>query len=396
MAIVFGDLSRDAERFRLTLAADVVMVDTIQALTAALDERPDEDLVIVGADAPLNVATDVAERYRLERPPLGVILLRRRVEVQGMSEALRSGIREVVPADDAEALLQACTRSLAVSRQLRHLEARAGESSHGRVILVFGAKGGCGKTTLATNLGAALASLHRGRVCLVDLNLEFGDVAIAMQVEPTRTISDALGMQGGLDRDGIKSMVIPCGEDLDVLLAPRQPADAEFVTAGLIDEVVTLLAEMYDYVVIDSPPAFNDGVLKCFDLADTYVLLTTLDMLALKNFKVTLDTLDALGYPRARWRVVLNRYDSHVGLTAEDIEQVIGLPIQVRLPSSKDVPASVNRGVPIVRDNPRHPFSRELLALAESEVSMNARANAADALPVARRRHHRLFHRHAV
>lgn len=393
MSIVFGDLNRDVERFRLTLADDVVMADTLHSLTAALDERPEEDLVIVGPDAPLDVATDVAERYRLERPSLGVILLRRRVEVQAMAEALRAGIREVVPADDAEALLQACTRSLAVSRQLRHLEARAGEAGHGRVVLVFGAKGGCGKTTLATNLAAALASLDVGRVCLVDLNLEFGDVAIAMQLEPTRTISDALGMQGGLDRDGIRSMVISAAERLDVLLAPTQPADAEFVTAGLIEEVLILLAEMYDYVVIDSPPAFNDGVLKCFDMADTYVLLTALDMLALKNFKVTLDTLDALGYPRARWRVVLNRYDSHVGLTAEDIEHVIGVPIQVRLPSSKDLPASINKGRPLVQDNPRHPFSREVLALAEAEASMSDRANAAHALPAARRRHRLFSHR---
>ncbi len=390
MSIVLGDLNRDVERFRLTLADDVVMVETLQSLTGALDERPDEDLVIIGPDVQLDVASDVAERYRLERPSLGVILLRRRIEVQSMAEALRSGIREVVPADDAEALLQACTRSLAVSRQLRHLEARSGDAGHGRVVLVFGAKGGCGKTTLATNLAAGLASLDSGRVCLVDLNLEFGDVAIAMQVEPTRTISDALGMQGGLDRDGVRSMVIPVSDRLDVMLAPTQPADAEFVTAGLIDEVLSLLAEMYDYVVIDSPPAFNDGVLKCFDMADTYVLLTALDMLALKNFKVTLDTLDALGYPRARWRVVLNRYDSHVGLTAEDIEHVIGLPIQVRLPSSKDVPASINKGRPLVQDNPKHPFSREVLALAQTEATMSDRASAADTLPSARRRH-RLF-----
>ncbi len=393
MSIVLGDLNRDVERFRLTLADDVVMADTLQSLTAALDERPEEDLVVIGPDVQLDVASDVAERYRLERPSLGVILLRRRIEVQSMAEALRSGIREVVPADDAEALLQACTRSLAVSRQLRHLEARAGDAGHGRVVLVFGAKGGCGKTTLATNLAAGLASLDAGRVCLVDLNLEFGDVAIAMQVEPTRTISDALGMQGGLDRDGVRSMVIPVSDRLDVLLAPTQPADAEFVTAGLIEEVLSLLAEMYDYVVIDSPPAFNDGVLKCFDMADTYVLLTALDMLALKNFKVTLDTLDALGYPRARWRVVLNRYDSHVGLTAEDIEHVIGLQIQVRLPSSKDLPASINKGLPLVQDNPKHPFSREVLALAQAESSMSDRASAAATLPASSRRHRLFGHR---
>jgi pilus assembly protein CpaE len=368
MAVVFGDLSRDAERFRLTLAEEITVVDTMQGLMAAVESDPDEDLVIVGSDAPLSVATEMAERYRLDRPALGVICMRRRLELQVMSEAMRAGVREVVPADDAEALLHACTRSLSVSRQLRRLEARPDDTGRGRIILVFGAKGGCGKTTLATNLSAALALAESGRVCLVDLNLEFGDVSIAMQADPTRTIGDALGMQGGLDRDGLAGMVTAHSRNLDLLLAPRRPGDAEFISADLVGQVVRLLAEMYDFVVIDSPPALNDAVLACFDVADSYVLLTTLDMLALRNFKATLDTLDALGYPRERWRIVLNRCDAHVGLAPEDIESVIGMEIDVRLPSSKEVPASINRGVPIVVGSPRHPFSAAVAGLARSEI----------------------------
>lgn len=364
MSVVFGDVERDAERFRLTLTDDVVVVDTLQSMVTYLDEHEKEDLVIIGPDAPLGIATDIAEKYRLERPSLGVILLRRRVEVQVMSEALRAGIREVIGADDAEALLSACSRSKAVSRQQRQAETRSADASRGKIILVYAAKGGCGKTTLATNLADSLASLDAGSVCLVDFNLEFGDVAIALQVEPVRTISDALGMQGGLDRHGVSSMVIHYKERLDVLLAPTQPADAEFISPALASEILGLLREIYDYVVIDSSPQFNDVVLKSFDMADSYVLLTTLDMLSLKNFKVTLDTLDALGYPRGRWNVVLNRCDSKVGLTPEDLEQVIGMGIETKLPSSKDVPASLNKGVTLVSEDPRHPFSRAIRGLA--------------------------------
>lgn len=376
MAIVLGDLSRDAERFRLALSDDVTVVDTLQSLVAAVEERPEEELVIIGADAPLTVATDVAERYRLERPTLGVILLRRRVEVQAMTEAIRAGIREVVTADDVEALVQACSRSLAVSRQLRNQGSRTLESRRGRVVLVFGAKGGSGKTVVATNLAVALASHDAGRVCLVDLNLGSGDVGIAMQVEPLRTISDALGMQGGLDRDGVRSLVTPAGDRLDLLLAPRQPADAEFVTTQLVEEILGVLAETYDFVVIDSPPMLNDMVLACLDRADSHVLVTTLDILALRSLKVTLDTLDALGYLRARRHVVLNRCDTRVGLSAQDIEQVIGQTIEVRLPSSRDVPSSINRGVPLVRSNARHPFSRAISDLAKREVRQRGEASA--------------------
>lgn len=373
MTVIYGDAARDTHRIRLTLNDDPAVVDTMQAMIEFIDAHEDEDLVIIGPDVPMGTATEIAEKYRVDRPSLGVILLRRRVELATMAEALRAGIREVVMADDAEALAGACGRARSVSRQLRHQERRTGDPRKARIIMVFSAKGGCGKTTLATNLAEALASLDEGRVCLVDFNLDFGDVAIALQVEPVRTISDALGMQGGMDQHGVASMVIPYKQRFDVLLAPTQPADAEFITTELTSEVLGLLAEVYDFVVIDSPPAFSDIVLKCFDMADSYVLLTTLDMLALKNFKVTLDTLDALGYPRGRWNIVLNRCDSRVGLTPEDMEQVIGASISARLPSSKDVPASLNKGVTLVAESPRHPFSRSVIGLART-LSHGARA----------------------
>ena len=367
MSIVFGDPARDTERFQLTLSDEVTVIDSLQSLIGHLDAHGDEDLVIVGPDAPLSVAADIASKYRLDRPSLGVILIRRRVDVQTLAEALRAGIREVVVADDAEALLGACKRSTSVSRQQRHAEESSAEGSKGKVIMVFSAKGGCGKTTIASNLAEAMAMSGAGRVCLVDFNLEFGDIAIALQIDPVRTISDALGMQGGLDKHGVASMVIPYKDRFDVLLAPTMPADAEFIQAPLAAEVLRLLAEVYDYVIIDSPPAFSDITLKCFDIADSYILLTTLDMLALKNFKLTLDTLSALGYPRSRWNVVLNRSDSRVGLTAEDMERTIGLPIVTKLPSTKDVPASINRGRTLVSENRRHPFSRAIMTLAEQQ-----------------------------
>jgi len=368
MPVVYGDAARETERIRLTMTDDVSVFDSLSAMITFIDEHADEDMVVVGPDAPLSVATEIAEKYRLDRPPLGVILLRRRIEMQTMAEALRSGIREVVSADDAEALLEACKRSNSVSRQLRHAERRVSDGGNGRVVLVFSAKGGCGKTTLATNLAESLAAMNVGKVCLVDFNLTFGDVAIALQVDPERTISDALGMQGGLDRQGVSSLVIPYKERFDVLLAPTQPADAEFISAALAAEVIGILTEMYQFVVIDSPPMFSDVVLKCFDLADSYVLLSALDMLSLKNFKVTIETLDALGYPRSRWNVVLNRCDSRVGLSAEEVERAIGMHIATKLPSSKDIPASLNAGVTLVSMNPHHPYSRAVMGLAALQV----------------------------
>ena len=292
----------------------MAVVETAQKLDQYLESNPDEDLVVVGPDVTMAVATEVAETYRLRRPFLGVVLMRRRMEVSTMTEALRAGVREVVLADDVEALVGAGKRSMAVSEQLRNVDSGDGLARGGKIILVFSSKGGCGKTTISTNLAAALSSgPDAGSVCLLDFDLETGDVAIALQMDPTRTISDALGMQGGLDERTLASLVVPYKASMDALLAPTKPSDAEFVSAALAGEIVQVAASMYDYVVIDAPPAFTDVILRCFDIADAYVLLTTLDMPALKNLKVTLDTLDNLGFPRSKWQMVLNRGGSRVG-----------------------------------------------------------------------------------
>lgn len=364
MTLILGDVSRDVDKFRLTLDANATIVGNAQALYGHLDGHPDEDLVVLTASTSMAVAAAIAERYRVERPTLGVVLIRARVEMSVMAEALKAGIREVVVEDNVEALVSACKRSMAISEQLRAHSDSDGKSSRGRVILTFAPKGGCGKTTLCTNLAAALVDVDPGRVCLVDFDLDFGDVAIALQIDPEKTISDALKMQGALDRDAVESLVVTYRPRFDALLAPLKPEDAEFVSANLAADIITNLAKIYDYVVIDCPPAFSDITLKCFDLADAYILLTTLDVPALKNFKVALDTIDALGFPRSKWQIVLNRCDARVGLTAEDIERTIGLPISVMVPSSRDVPAALNMGETLVTSQPDHPVSQAMLELA--------------------------------
>lgn len=368
MPVVLGDTDRDADRFRFTLADDVAVVETAQKLDTYLDANPAEDLIVIGPEITMAVATEVSETYRLRRPFLGVVLMRRRMEVSTMSEALRAGIREVVLADDVEALVGACKRSMAVSEQLRHVESGDSGSRRGKIIVVFSSKGGCGKTTVATGLAAALSGEGDGAsVCLVDFDLETGDVAIALQLDPTKTISDALGMQGGLDERALSSLVVPYKAHMDCLLAPIRPSDAEFVSAALAGEILTVLSDMYDFVVVDCPPTFTDVVLKSFDMADTYLLLTTLDMPALKNLKVTLDTLDNLGFPRSKWQVVLNRGGSRVGLSAADVERTVGVPISVEIPSSVEVPLRLNEGVTVVEANPKHPVARAFFEIAEKQ-----------------------------
>jgi pilus assembly protein CpaE len=362
MTILLEPDADAAETYRFALPGQVVVVDSVPAVTRALSNS-DEVLVVVGSDVDLAQALELTERQRVERPGLGVVLLRRRLDVGLLGQALRSGVREVVNPDDLAAVSDACRRSLQVSEQLGS-GAGTSDRAEARVTVVFSAKGGCGKTTVATNLAVALTDAGRSRVCLVDLDLAFGDVAITLQLMPARTIVDAVAMAGHLDEQGVASLVTHHSPGLDTICAPLEPGEAERIPVSVVAELLRVLKGMYDHVVIDTPPAFTEHVLAAFDTADRYVLLATLDIPALKNLRVTLDMLDLLGYPRESWLVVLNRSDSKVGLSISDVEHTLRTGIAALIPSSRAVPASINKGVPIQIDEPNHQVSLAIKVLA--------------------------------
>jgi pilus assembly protein CpaE len=350
------------------------VVSTPEALVERVNTDTEEILVLLGPSTSIEDALGFAEQCRVRRPALGVVLLREEVDLDLMTDALRAGVREVVRTGDHAAVLAACARSRDLSRQLILRSQQARQQSEtaepppppevgpreGEVVTVFSAKGGCGKTTIATNLAVALADGGNRRVCLIDLDLAFGDVAIMLQLVPERSIADAVGLGDQLDETSVRALLTPYGPGLDTLLAPAGPAEAERVSQGLVADILRLARGMFDFLVVDTPPQFTDHVLTALDASAVHVLLTTPDIPALKNLRITLDTFDLLELPKHSRLVVLNRSDAKVGLTASDIERVIRVPIQAHVPSSRDVPVSINRGVPIMVDNPQHPVSKAI------------------------------------
>ena len=200
-------------------------VSTAESLAAAaqmLEADPAETLVVIGPDTAADQALEFTAKLRLARPAVGVILVRAEVDVPLLSRALQSGVREVVRAGDPITLAAACRRSREVSRRLLAAGGTgdAAPLRDGKVVTVFAAKGGCGKTTLATNLGVVLSRRDGHRVCVVDLDLAFGDVGMAVRLAPVRTMVDALPMAGHLDTTGAASLLTSYRPGLDMLLAP--------------------------------------------------------------------------------------------------------------------------------------------------------------------------------
>jgi pilus assembly protein CpaE len=365
MTLLWTSDPSTAERYNVAVGGGIERWENQAAMVRALADSPDENLIVIGPDVDMQAACDFSEHCRVERPELGVLLLRRRVDVAVLSQALRAGVREVVGADDLTALSDAARRSRELSDKVRGHGSES--STNGRVVTVFSAKGGVGKTTFSTNLGAYLASTG-AKVLVVDLDLAFGDVGISLQLLPQNSIGDMVGMAGHVDEAGLRSVVTQHGSGLDAACAPAEPSDADRIPGHMIGEMLKVARRAYDYVVIDTPPAFTEHVLAAFDNSDALILIATLDIPAIKNLRLTLDTLDLLGSPKEDRIVVLNRSDAKVGLRAEDVVAAIHQDIAVMVPNSLSVPASVNRGVPIVLDEPKHPVSVALRELADKHI----------------------------
>ena len=308
-----------AESIKGALGPDSAVLPGLDALHAHLEVNVFEDCVVLGPSVDQQDVFALAEDMRLRRPSLGVVMVRRRIDTAILSDALRAGRARGGPG----ARPRRPHHRGAPSARDRRPAARAGgdgprvpsqERRGGRVVTVFSAKGGCGKTTLATNVAAALADSGKGSVALLDLDLAFGDVAIALQLFPSHTIADAVPIGEDLDGPALLSLLTSHRSGLQALVAPMEPSAADSIDSALVVHIIDLLKEEFDYVIIDTPPALDDHVLAAFDRSDVVALLATLDIPALKNLKLTLETLDLIGFPRDRLKIVLNRSDSKVGL----------------------------------------------------------------------------------
>jgi pilus assembly protein CpaE len=345
-----GTLGGLTDRVIRTSSAD-------EAMAALAAEGRDVLALIVGPDLDDQEALALAGMTQQGAPDVSLLLIRYHESSGLFRTALRYGVKDVIsPPDDEAAVRASAARALEIARALRGRLAGGapdlgGGDGDGRVITVFSSKGGCGKTFLATNLAFALAQTG-AEVALVDLDLHFGDVAIMLQLFPAHTIQDAAGTDG-LDTVGLKSLLTHHRDGIWALLAPTEPTVADTISPQSVTAILKLLRRNFDAVVIDTPAAFSDQVLAAFDESDVIAVLASLDVPSIKNLKLAMQTMELLHYPRTRLRVVLNRADSKVGLRLPDVEKILGGPVDATIPSSRSVPLSVNRGNPIILEDPR-------------------------------------------
>jgi pilus assembly protein CpaE len=293
-----------------------------------------------------------------------------------LADALDAEVADVIP------LPQLTENIVFAIRKACQAEKRsASSSSHmGKVTTVFSPKGGIGKTCVSTNLAATFAKYHKNRVLLLDLDLQFGDAAIMLGIEPEKTIYDLVVAPGELDNEKLAGYTTshPCG--LDVLPAPIRPEDAELVTEGKLARLLEVARASYDTIIVDTSPFFHGPMLATLDRTDILLLLCGLDIPTIKNVRLGLQTLELLSYPQERIRVILNRANTNVGLKRSEVEETLRTKVHVELPSDRAVPMAVNRGKPVALAEPGADFSKAMRDLADKiagQTSAKAPAKAA-------------------
>jgi pilus assembly protein CpaE len=330
----------------------------------------DVDVLCIGDDVPLELAFHVAEIFDQRHSHVSVLLLAA-AWPDVWREALRSGVRDVVdPAGGVAEVGPALERALQRAANVAELRASAppAEPETARVVVVLSAKGGSGKTMVASNLATALAGTASGPVVLVDLDVQFGDAASALGLVPEHTIA-GLALLSDIDSTSLKVFLTPHDPSgAFVLCGANSPEEGDNVTDKHAARVVDLLSRDFAYVVVDTPAGIDERTLAILDHATDAVLVSTMDVASVRNLGKEVYALDRVGLLPANRHFVLNRADARVGIDVNDVRAALGMDIAAAVPSTRAVPLSMNQGQPLVIDDPAAPAARELLKLARRFV----------------------------
>src|SRR6476660_7955158 len=361
MPVIVDPDSTTARRLLGALPPGCQSVDTTERLLPWLAQHPEEYVVVLGPNISFGDGVTVCEGLRTTRPATSVVFVRPALDTALLARAMQAGAREVVAMDDLHLVAGAVSRAHSFSQALRGPEA---SRHNGHVISIFSPKGGVGKTTVAVNLALALTDKGARQVCLVDFDLAFGDVAITLQLFPSHTVEHAIGSEDDLDAPLLNSLLTRYQDSVKVLAAPSHPDVRELISPLLISKVLRTLRTMFDYIVVDTAPAFDEQTLTALDETDECVIVATLDVPTLKNVKVALETLEMLNIARGHRHLLLNRADDAVGIGADKVEAILGMSVAAKVPTSLEIAAATNAGTPIVIGNPDHMSSAAIRELA--------------------------------
>jgi pilus assembly protein CpaE len=248
-------------------------------------------------------------------------------------------------------------------RENGHLPPPPPRAKTGKVIVVVSPKGGSGKTAVSSNLSVALAQQFPGRVAALDLDVQFGDMCVSMGLHPEHNLAE-VAQSSQVDATTIKLFLTPYDPGLYVLCGARTPAEADTVTHEHVSRVIPLLAQDFEYVVVDTPAGLDDRTLSALDQATDILMVSSLDVTSIRSLRKAVEAMDILNVTKQR-HFVLNRADAKVGINPTDAAEAVGWPIVAMVPSAREIPTSMNVGTPVVKLEPRSKVAKQMRQLTE-------------------------------
>lgn len=344
--------------------------------------RPTGVVVAGPSCAGKNEVAQLQTFHRLH-PAVRIVLAWDRRPGANMKEVVGIGAEALVdPNEGAEfrdAVLHAIDMSDRLSGEVQSA-AEAAVAPLGKVFTVCSATGGCGKTFYSTNIAFALAKLTGKRVALIDLDLQFGEVLTALRLRAQNTISDVLTIDDDEELAAYLPEMMHAHEGgVWVLPAPLDPAEADAIDPPDVLRVIEAAQKHFDYIIVDNPTGLGEATLAALDRSTHLFVLAALDLSSVRNLRLFLQTLDRLRIPMDDVSVILNKDQTGVGIEANDVERLFPSGFRSRIPFSRDVPRSMNTGLPLVMAGPDSPVSIEIVRGLSEFLPADARAAAEEA-----------------
>jgi pilus assembly protein CpaE len=339
----------------------------VDAHTLVEDVQP--DVVLLGLEEPVARGLQTIESLYATFPQLPLIVYSSLQDGGSVRRAMLAGARDYLTQPlDPETISNSIRMIMAqeehrVQRQAGTTVSQA-TSAGGTVITVFGAKGGIGKTTIATNLATALVRETGQTVALVDMDTRFGDVAIMMDIPVDRNIADLTRRMDQIDRTSIKDYLVQHNSGVGILPAPSHPGDWNVVTPDHIEQVVRLLAQTHDFVLLDTPGTFNEMVAAALEMATVVLLVTSMDVASIKDTVLALNMLKSWSFPREKVKLAINHANVANSVRDRDVVRTLEYDVFWQIPYDESVTKSTQLGHPIVLTKPNSKVGSSIIDLA--------------------------------
>jgi pilus assembly protein CpaE len=337
----------------------------IEAVSLAKTGEP--DVVVVAIEEPTIRALQTVEALSDLLPHSAIIGYSTIRDPQAMRKAMLAGVNDyiIAPVKEEELINSIYTVLAQEERRKARITGEADEPvAAGSVITVFGAKGGIGKTTIATNLATALIQKTNQSVVLVDLDTRFGDVGILMDIPVERSIADMAIPEEDIGKDIVDECLYQHNSGVYILPAPIRPTDWRNVHAGHIERIVQVLTQTYDYVILDTPGTFNDIVARALELASMVVLVATVDMASLKDTLLAIDMLRSWNFPQEKIKLVINATNEASNVQPQEVKRMLGRDVFWSIPYDRNISTATQLGMPVVVAKPQSKASESITEMA--------------------------------